>query len=168
MSDILIFCATTGNNLKISEKIGDILTDKKQSFKLVNLSESPLPLYTPQKQSEGISDEIKLITSMAQAAKGFIFVGPEYNGSIPPVFNNVIAWISVSGDKDWRAAFNGKFSLLATHSGGMGQKYYQAMSQQLNHIGSIVLPRYISAHAKKPYNPDSAQIIVEQFLGCLK
>ena len=54
-------------------------------------------------------------------ASGFIICAPEYNGSIPPVLTNIIAWLSVMGD-DWRLVFNGKIGLLATHSGGGGDR----------------------------------------------
>ena len=53
--------------------------------------------------------------------KAFIIVAPEYNGVMPPVLNNAMAWTS-RATKNWRDAFDDKIVALATHSGGGGVK----------------------------------------------
>ncbi len=166
MSKILVFVATNGTNKSLAENVGEILNEHGQKYEMVFLESENLPMYTTTRQKEGCPGRIAEITEVAKAAKGFIFVGPEYNGSMPPVFNNLMAWLSTS-DKDWRMAFNGKFSLLATSSGGPGMKYQMAMGQMLNHIGSVVIPRMISVNGGKPFNSESANAIIKQFLGHL-
>jgi chromate reductase len=95
-------------------------------------------------------------------ARSLVFCAPEYNGSMPPIVNNAIAWVSRSGSEDWRAAFNGKPAVVATHSGGGGLKVTQAMRAQLEHLGAIVLPRPIITNYQKVFNQDSAVAILTQ------
>lgn len=167
MKTILMMVATTGSNHELSEKMAEIFKNEGHKVDILNLEKEDLPLFTPPRRAESVPDCVARITDQAHAASGFVFVGPEYNGSMPPVFNNAMAWISTSGSGNWRDAFNGKIALLATSSGGPGTKFQGAMTQQLNHIGTIVLPRMISINGKKPFNQDSAQKIIKQFLSLL-
>ena len=43
---------------------------------------------------------------------------PEYNGSIPPILSNFIAWLSISG-ADFRNFFNGQIGKFELASGQM-------------------------------------------------
>ena len=116
-----------------------------------------------------ITDRLGLIKSKpikvkAQNADGFIFCAPEYNGSIPPILTNVIAWISVK-TSNWRGAFNGKTALICTHSGGVGNNFKSSLRIQLNHLGVIVLPRTISKTDNLPFKPESASEILDQLIA---
>ena len=52
-------------------------------------------------------DDVKIVTNKIIGCDGLILCGPEYNGSITPIINNSIAWISMSTDY-WRDAFLNK------------------------------------------------------------
>ena len=54
-------------------------------------------------------DTINKLTNAFIESSGLIICAPEYNGSIPPIITNMIAWISVSTD-NWRDGFNKKVS----------------------------------------------------------
>ena len=99
-------------------------------------------------------------------SSGFIFCAPEYNGSIPPVLTNLIAWISVSTDQ-WREVFTGKKALLGTHSGGGGNNIIQSMKIQFGHLGTIVLPRTIVVNSYTKFNPKSSLEKIEQLIDLL-
>ena len=81
-------------------------------------------------------------------ATGFFISAPEYNGLIPPSLVNAITWLSIEGD-DFRAMFNNKPAIIATHSGGPGQKALFALRMQLSHLGANVLGRELSAKEGK-------------------
>ena len=162
MSQVIVFSATNGNNLKLANKLCDIASDMSQKLELINIEDLNLPLYTPKKQKEGMPDGVIGIKEKLMQAKGFVICAPEYNGSIPPVVTNLIAWISVGADKNWREAFNGKFAVVATHSGSGGMKYYFSIRTQLEHLGTIVLPRPILTNYQKELAPESAQAILQQ------
>ena len=88
---------------------------------------------------------------------------PEYNGSIPPIVNNAIAWISGSTNY-WRDAFNNKITLIATSSGGPGTKFITAMKSQFEYLGCIVMPRALSSNESNPLNIESTEKILKQFI----
>ena len=167
MSKVLMFVGTTGSNKMLADQIAEVFSEEGVDVESIHLEQEGLPLFTPARQKKGAPDCVMKITQKAKEASGFVFVGPEYNGSIPPVFNNALAWISTSGGSDWRVAFNGKIAALATSSGGPGFKYQTAMTQQLNHIGAIVLPRMISVTGSKPFKKESAQAIIKQLISRL-
>ena len=91
---------------------------------------------------------------------------PEYNGSIPPILTNMIAWVSVAS-KHWRDVFNQKISLVASSSGGGGSNYHNSMKIQLEHLGSVVMHRGILVSSSSPLNVDSAKKILKQFIKLL-
>ena len=103
---------------------------------LINLEEFDIPLYTPIEQKKGTNEFIQKLIPKFIKADGFIVVAPEYNGSIPPILSNLIAWISVSTEQ-WREVFNGKKALLGTHSGGGGNNILQSMNLLADGINSF-------------------------------
>ncbi|MBF0197483.1 MAG: NAD(P)H-dependent oxidoreductase [Planctomycetes bacterium] len=156
-----IVSASTGKNLELALKLQSLLQEKDVQVELVNLVELDLPLYTSEREILGMPSSAVSLAEMFSQATDFIFVAPEYNGSLPPVLNNAIAWVSRSGGEDWRAAFSGKIAAVATHSGG-GNKVLSAMRSQLEHLGVTVLARQIHTHYQKELNPDSARAVIDQ------
>ena len=97
---------------------------------------------------------------------GLIICAPEYNGSIPPILNNAIAWVSTSTDY-WRDAFNDKVALIGTASGGSGTNFISTMKLQLEYLGCVVMPRSISANSSNPLNTESTKKILKKFINLL-
>ena len=162
---LLIISATSRNNLELAQQIETITKSLNIDKELINLEDYDIPLYTPIKQEDAIPKQINDLTKKFIDASGFIFCAPEYNGSIPPILTNLIAWISVSTDQ-WRDVFNGKKALLGTHSGG-GNNIIQSMKIQLGHLGTIVLPRTIIVNSYTKFNPESTQDKIEQLIDLL-
>ncbi len=165
---ILYLCSSSGKNLELAKflkETGESLGGEHQLIDLVALN---LPLYSTVAESEGMPSQIKDLCNQMIDAKGFVYIAPEYNGSIPPVMSNSIAWISRAGGEDWRNAFNGKYAAVATHSGGGGQKVLSAMRTQLEHLGTTVIARELLTHYQKALNPDSAKAVLEQLLSLAK
>lgn len=159
MTQIAIVSATSGNNLKLAGKLEEVAKSKGAKTVLINLEDLNLPVYTPPAEEEGIPAKAKELAKILIDSKGMIFLGPEYNGSIPPIMNNAVAWVSRTGD-DWRGAFNNKFAVVGTHSGGGGLKVCQAMRTQLEHVGCNVLARNVLTNFSKELNPESADAII--------
>ena len=164
MKNILIVSATSGNNYKLAQEIESLFKTKKANCKLIKLDDFSIPLYKPELEETTNNNDISKIDELFQKADGFVFCAPEYNGSIPPVLTNAIAWISVK-TSNWRGAFNGKSALICTHSGGVGNNFKSSLRIQLNHLGVIVLPRTISKTDDLPFKPDSASDILEQLIS---
>ncbi len=167
MSEILLVSATKGNNYKLAQSIKQICDEIGQGARVISLEDYPLPLYTPSEEVKGTPKEAKDLALELSNARAVIWLSPEYNGTMAPIVNNAIAWVSRSSE-DWRAAFNGKFTVVATHSGGGGFKVVEAMRLQLQHLGAIVLPRTIMTTFQKILNPESAKEILAQLCELTK
>ena len=158
MSKILIISATSDKNLELANELQSLLTAMGTDSGLVVLDKLNLPLYSDKADIEsGVVEEI--IEKMKHASV-FIFCAPEYNGSVPPVLSNAITWISVKS-KNWRDAFNGKFAVIGTHSGGDAFRFLTAFRSQLEYMGTNVLARTISITKEKPLNEDSVKRILQ-------
>lgn len=158
----LIISATKNNNQKLAESLKLTTDELAMESQVICLEDYDLPVYTPAREQEGIPENAKILTDIFTKASSLILCAPEYNGSMPPIVNNTIAWISRSGNEDWRAAFNEKPAIVATHSGGGGLKVTQAMRAQLEHLGAVVVPRPVITNFSKNLNPDSAKDILGQ------
>lgn len=169
MKNILIISATLNSNLDLANKLNSLLNDENVKSKVIDLECFGLPIYhasNSDQNTEKYSKQIKELTDCLVQADGLIICAPEYNGSIPPIVNNAIAWVSVSTDY-WRDGFNNKIGLVATSSGGAAIKYNTAMKNQLEHLGMIVLPRYISVTSNNPLNETSTKKILKQFINLI-
>ncbi|PZO38056.1 MAG: NADPH-dependent oxidoreductase [Shackletoniella antarctica] len=156
---MLILSATHGTNLDLAQAFAAEATKQGASAEVVSLPELQLPLY-----DSLVSEAGPGLASLEQALKqhkGLVICAPEYNGSIPPVVTNAIAWLSVSTE-DFRALFNGRPVALATHSGGGGNKVALAMRQQLSHLGCTVVGREVVATSQKAANPEAIAALVTQ------
>ena len=166
MKKILIISATSRNNLILAQNINKIIKNISFNVEIINLEEYNIPLYTPLEQNKSIPKALDLIMEKFIEASGFIICAPEYNGSIPPILSNVISWLSIMGD-NWRLVFNGKISLLATHSGGSGNNLLQSLRIQLNHLGVMVLPRNIIVNNKIKFDIKSSETKIKQLINLL-
>ena len=166
---IIIISATPFTNLELANDISKILTELNTEHEILNIEDYNLPLFKSsnyEKIKDNITSEIDVISKKIIDSNGIIMCAPEYNGSIPPILTNMIAWVSVTS-KHWRDVFNQKVSLIASSSGGGGFNYHNSMKIQLEHLGSVVMHRGILVSSSTPLNVDSAKKILKQFIKLL-
>lgn len=162
MAKIGILVASSGNNKKLALKIEQIVKENNYEVELIDLVDLKLPLYNTVEETEnGVPQVAVDLAAKILDLKAFIIVAPEYNGVMPAVLNNAMAWTS-RATKDWRDAFDEKVVALATHSGGGGTKVLQAMRIMFQHLGANVLAREILTTYEKPLNEESVHNIVKQ------
>lgn len=161
MSKIMALVASKGKNAELAQRFSELANEMGIETELVNLVELELPLYATGSEKEGIPNQIIELTKRMADSQSLAFFAPEYNGSFPPVLNNAIAWMSLS-DKDWRVAFNGKLTLIATHSGGGGTHALMAMRMQLAYCGANVIGRQIVANNNRPAQDESLKACIQQ------
>jgi chromate reductase len=175
LKNILIVSATLQNNYKLAKKLGLLINDlsknspKNIESSILSLENYKLPIYTENNFDKNINEyknTINELTDKFVKSHGIIICAPEYNGSIPPIVNNSIAWISTTTDY-WRDAFNKKIALIGTNSGGPGTKYIATMKLQMEHLGCVVMPRAISANKSNPLNIESTNKILKHFISLL-
>lgn len=168
MSKIGIIVASANNNQKLAEKIESLAAEKKVQTTLINLVDLNLPLYsTVEEERNGIPDIANDLAEKILSLKAFIIIAPEYNGVMPPVLNNAMAWTSRATD-NWRDAFNEKVVGLATHSGGGGAKGLQAMRMMFQHLGANVLARELLTTYEKQLSDESANLMIDQLVKLSK
>jgi len=164
MPKIGILVASANNNRKLGEKLQELAKKQNVETTMINLVDLNLPLYsTVEEERNGIPDTAKDLAQEILALNAFIIVAPEYNGVMPPVLNNAMAWTSRSTDS-WRDAFNEKIVGLATHSGGGGAKGLQAMRIMFQHLGANILAREILTTYEKPLSDENATLMIENLV----
>lgn len=162
MLKIGILVASSENNQKLGLKVEEIAKKNNCEVELINLVDLKLPLYnTIEEEENGIPQVAVDLAAKILNLKAFIIIAPEYNGVMPAVLNNAMAWTS-RATKQWRDAFDEKVVALATHSGGGGTKVLQAMRIMFQHLGANVLSREILTTYEKPLNEESVENIVRQ------
>ena len=118
--DLIIISASCGKNLELSEKFFEKSNELQISSEILDLTTLDIPLFNPRiHNKDNIPVEIQIIKKKLLAIERWVICAPEYNGSIPPILTNFIAWLSISGD-DFRNLFNGQPIAIATFSGGIG------------------------------------------------
>jgi chromate reductase len=151
---ILICTASDGANLKLCRRVEATLKERGVDTCLVDLTAAELPLYTSRLAHKPNGELISALGQSFRRAEGFFFAAPEYNGSIPPTLSNAIAWLSTE-TKDFRVLFNNKPAVIATHSGGGGEKLLTSLRIQLSHLGVNVLGRALASKGDGEVNEAS-------------
>ncbi len=166
--DLIIISASCGKNLELSEKFLEKSNELKLSSEILDLTTIDIPLFNPRIHSkENIPDEIKELKKKLFAIEKWVICAPEYNGSIPPILSNFIAWLSISGD-DFRNLFNGRPIAIATFSGGIGLELLTSLRIQLVHLGSQVLGRQLLSSYSKPIDIKTIEDIIQRLLQMKK
>jgi chromate reductase len=151
---VLVIAASNGENLKLAERFAHAAEVVGRSAGVLDLTALDLPLFTPRALAAGTPPALAGLQAHLQAAPRWVICAPEYNGSIPPVLTSAIAWLSVQGD-DFRALFNGRPVVIATHSGGGGHTVLTALRLQLAHLGAHVVGRQLVSNKSHPAKDDS-------------
>ena len=160
--DLIIISASCGKNLELSKKIQEKSKEMKITSQILDLTTFDIPLFNPRiHNKENIPVEIIEIKEKLFASEKWIICAPEYNGSIPPILSNLIAWLSISGE-DFRNLFNGQPIAIATFSGGVGLELLTSLRIQLVHLGSQVLGRQLSSSFSKPVNLKTIEDIINR------
>ena len=162
--DLIIISASCGKNLELSKKFQDKSNELKIESEILDLTNFDIPLFNPRIHTkENIPLEIMEIKEKLFSIEKWIICAPEYNGSIPPILSNLIAWLSISGD-DFRDLFNGQPIAIATFSGGVGLELLMSLRIQLVHLGSQVLGRQLSSSFSKPADMKTVEDIIHRLI----
>ena len=164
--NVLIITASNGENLKLAERF--LLAGKKLNYscELLDLtkSENDLPLFNPRQNSKDKAPtNLASINLLMESHTHWVICAPEYNGSIPPILSNTIAWLSVQG-QDFRSLFNERPIAIASFSGGGCMELLLSMRIQLTHLGALVLGRQLTSNKSKIPEDKSINEILNQLL----
>tara|TARA_Y100000780_G_scaffold226709_1_gene241281 strand:+ start:107246 stop:107755 length:510 start_codon:yes stop_codon:yes gene_type:complete len=168
VSKIIIIAGSNNKNLEVANEFKKNLASKDVESEVLDLVSLNLPLYTPAAELEGIPLDIAKYKKIIDNAQGFIFSIPEYNGGVPPVVTNFIAWISRSGDLNWRESFNGKPAALSSFSGSGGIQALVALRTQLSYIGLNTIGRQVRATYKENLNLEDVNAVSDLLIQGMK
>lgn len=147
--DVLVITASNGENLMLADRFAVAARTLGQQAAVLDLTSVDLPLFTPRAMAAGTPAGLADLEARLNAAPRWVICAPEYNGSIPPVLSNAIAWLSVA-DPDFRRLFNGRPVAMASHSGSGGYGVLAALRLQLAHLGAHVVGRQLIATQARP------------------
>lgn len=139
-ADVLVIAASNGENLKLAERFAAEARSQGQSAAVLDLTVLDLPLFTPQARASQQPPALAALEAQLRGSARWVICSPEYNGSIPPVLTSATAWLTVQG-QDFRALFNGRPIVIASHSGSGGHTVMVALRLQLAHLGAVVVGR---------------------------
>ncbi|MGJ5178044.1 NADPH-dependent FMN reductase [Bradyrhizobium oligotrophicum] len=124
----------------------------------ISLADFPLPIYDADLEAaSGVPREAINLKRMIGAHDGVLLVTPEYNGSVPPLLSNAIAWLSrVDEPPEGRGAvFRSRpFALAAASENRFGgARALAALRSMLSACNATVIPTQLAlAFADKAYN----------------
>ena len=166
--NLIIISASCGENLELSKKFHEKSNELKISSEILDLTMFDIPLFNPRIHTKkNIPLEVIKIKQKLFSNEKWIICAPEYNGSIPPILSNLIAWLSISGD-DFRDLFNGQPIAIATFSGGVGLELLTSLRIQLVHLGSQVLGRQFLSSYSKPIDTETIKDIIQRLMQMKK
>ncbi len=164
MKNLLVITASDGENLKLAKRFVSSGEQIGANPTLLDLTKLDLPLFSPQKHSElGIPSAINTLHSQMISNPYWVICAPEYNGSIPPVLTNAIAWLSVQ-ESDFRKLFNGRPIAIASFSGGGCMELLISMRIQFTHLGAQVVGRQLASNSKNPAQDSSINDLLKRLL----
>jgi len=153
--DLLVLAASNGENLNLAQRFVAAAEQRQQRADLLDLTRLDLPLFTPRAERQERNPTLIKLEQQLQQAPRWVICAPEYNGSVPPVLSNAIAWLSAQG-YDFRALFIGRPIAMATVSGSGGMELLVSLRIQLTHLGAQVVGRQLRSNSAKP--PEDASI----------
>ena len=170
MKKILFISATSNSNLKLAHNLSNIFKNLSLfNMEIINIEKYKLPLFNPSTLDEDKKNNLNKIikiTDKMVSSDAFVICSPEYNGNVPPVLSNAIAWISVTTDY-WKDAFKDKHIFITSSSGGEAIKFKISIKNQLEHLGSIVFKKNITVNEKNRFNKSYSKNIIQEFIKVL-
>jgi NAD(P)H-dependent FMN reductase len=126
---------------------------------LLELREHPLPIYDGDLEAaEGLPPNARRLKELFLAHDGLLIAAPEYNGSITPLLNNPIDWVSRSSPGEAPlSCFDGKVAALMSASPGAlgGLRGLLVVRSCLSGIRVLVLPDQVAVpHANDAFAED--------------
>jgi NAD(P)H-dependent FMN reductase len=159
--DVLVITASNGENLMLADRFAVAARTLGQRAAVLDLTSMDLPLFTPRAMAAGTPAGLADLEARLNAAPRWVICAPEYNGSIPPVLTNAIAWLSVQSN-DFRTLFNGRPIAMATRSGGGGHTVMAALRLQLAHLGAHVVGRQLVSNSTHPAKDDTITDLLQR------
>ena len=162
--DLLVITSSNGENLNLANRFAQIGASLNIKSEILDLTTIDLPLYNPRTNAkEGVPQKAIDLSHQMAGAHRWVICAPEYNGSIPPLFTNVMAWLSIQND-DFRTLVNGRPIAIASISGGGGMELLISLRIQLTHLGAQVVGRQLMGNSTKIISDEAIKDVLSRLL----
>ena len=145
MPKIVAFGASSSQN-SINRKLAHFAAQQvpDAQIKLLDLNDYEMPLYSTDREKEGIPENAHSFKAALQASDGIIISFAEHNGAYTTAFKNIFDWISRLEKPIWCGK---PMFLLSTSTGPRGAKTvlelaYLRLSRDMPNIPCFALPSY--------------------------
>ncbi len=123
-------------NQKLVIAISELLTKTKNT--IIDLKAYDMPMYSIAIQNtEGAPKQALQLKQLINETDLIVISVPEYNGSMPAFFKNILDWLSRSGS-DYKVFNNKSIILLSASPGGGGASSVAHTETVLTRLGAIV------------------------------
>lgn len=145
MAKIIAFSASNHSqslNRKLLQQA--ILQATNLSIYEANINDYPLPMHSIDLEAQGDPENATAFKQLLSEYDAYIIACPEYNGSMPAVFKNLLDWLSRIGDKSQKMFGNNKPLLLLSASPGPtgGATNLETLSKLLPFQGANVITSF--------------------------
>ncbi|MEN8950460.1 NADPH-dependent FMN reductase [Planktotalea arctica] len=161
-SKILVFAATNSRqsiNKRLASHAACVLRDDLSAavdIDLIDLNDYEMPIYSPEREAEGIPQLAQDFYDKVGASDGLIMSFAEYNGSYTAAFKNIFDWTSRISMK----VFQDKPTLLlATSMGGRGgQNVMAAALEGFPHFGANITSSFLFGPFAEHFDTDANRL----------
>ena len=125
-------------NQILQAHIGHKLTTAGVDVTALNLADFPMPIFNEDLEPDNIPEAAGRLAALWRDADIIFIASPEYNGSMPPLLVNTIAWLSRQKPSPFRHAV---FGIGGVSSGKYGTIFAQShLRDSLSKLGALVVP----------------------------
>lgn len=134
MSKILAFSGSSSSKSINQKVVHATATMFDIPVTVIDIRDYPLPIYSSdEEEANGFPENATKLRALFSDHSGFLISSPEYNGSMPAIFKNVIDWISRMEGKIFQEK---PVLLLSTSPGAMGG------NTNLENLATTLVPRW--------------------------
>ena len=125
-------------NQLLQAHIGRQLTAAGVDVTALSLADFPMPIFNEDLEPDNIPEAAGRLAALWREADIIFIASPEYNGGIPPLLVNTLAWLSRQRPSPFRHAV---FGIGGVSSGKYGTIFAQShLRDSLSKLGALVVP----------------------------
>ncbi len=148
---ILVFAGSARRD-SVNKKLAAVLAKEASAagaaVTLIDLANFEAPLYHGDLEAaEGLPEPIRRFKALLASHEALIVVTPEYNGHLPPLLVNTLAWASRPEDGiPGTTLFHGKPAAIAAASPGRlgGVRVLPRLRDFLAELGAVTVPGFMT------------------------
>lgn len=130
----------------------------------IEIRDFPLPLYNADiEEQQGFSNTVWKLKSRIAACHGILIACPEYNGSIPGEFKNMIDWTSRGNYQPWEGKVIGLMGASTGLFGGVRMAPH--LRQVFQILKAQVIPQQVNVREAKKVWDETGRLLDDKLPG---